>query len=192
MKRAGVKFVNVGLESGSERVRNEILRRPKYTNEDIVSFSKMANQHGIDVSLYVLVGLPGETLADFLETVACARECRPKYCLVSIFFPYPGTDLYKMAMEMGLLGGGKLRSEGERTVALLDLPGFSRRRIRFEYIIFYYRVYRGRWPFWRIFFSVCRHFVVAYPRVYHAWRYFSNTTAVGKLVKRALSISPTS
>lgn len=184
MQRANIRYVNVGLESGSERMRNEVLRRPRYTNDDIIAFSHNARKYRVDVNLYVLLGLPGESLADYMETVKCTRECQPHSCMVSIYFPYMGTDLYNMAKEMGLLKEESLKLEGERTTASFDLPGFSKRRIRFEYIIFYYRVYKGHWPATTIFFTVARSFIVGFPHLYHYWCKFSNTTAIGSWIKR--------
>ena len=146
LKEANFAFLNIGLESGSERVRQEILRRPRYSNGEIISFCRLAASHGLAINLYVLIGVPGETLADFRETVAVARSCMPANVSLSIFQPYPGTDLYTTAMEMGLMGEETLVSTAERRVARLDLPGFSRRQIQWAYITFYYRVFRGSRP----------------------------------------------
>ena len=58
LRRAHFGYVKIGLESGSERIRNEILRRPRYSNEDLVAFCREARKAGIKVFLYVLVGIP--------------------------------------------------------------------------------------------------------------------------------------
>jgi hypothetical protein len=33
---ANLRLVNIGLESGSERIRNEILNRPKHSNKEFI------------------------------------------------------------------------------------------------------------------------------------------------------------
>ena len=67
-KQANIVGINIGLESGSERIRNEVLRRPRYSNEDIISFCTYAKEYDIRVTMFVMIGLPGESLADFRET----------------------------------------------------------------------------------------------------------------------------
>lgn len=163
LKKANIRNLNIGLESGSERIRNEVLRRPKYTNDEVIHFAKLAKQFSIGVSLFILLGLPTETLADFQETIYCARQCEPEHCHVSIFFPYPGTDLYNLAKEMGLIKN--LNSSAERAIANLDLPGFSKYRIRLEYILFAYKVFRGRWPIEKILLHTMSAFLRGYPRL---------------------------
>lgn len=146
LARANFKFINVGLESGSERLRNEVLRRPRYTNKNLIEFCDTARKYSIEVVFYILLGLPGETVADYKETVKCARKAQPKDCYVSVFFPYPGTDLYDIALKLGVLKEEEIDPSAERTFSNLDLPGFSRFRIRYEYILFYMKVYWGYRP----------------------------------------------
>ena len=67
---------------------------------------------------------------------------------------------------MGLIQREHLSPTGERSIAQLDLPGFSKRRIRLEYIIFALRVYRGHWTIPKIMANVMAAFLKAYPRVY--------------------------
>jgi anaerobic magnesium-protoporphyrin IX monomethyl ester cyclase len=141
---ANFSMVNIGLESGSERVRNDVLHR-HYGNDDIIRAVKQARQHGLQVALYVLLGLPGETRDDFQETVECTRRCEPDDCYLSIFTPYPGTRLHARCEEMGLLSHG-IDMRLERRRAVFDMPGFTRRQIQREYIWFPFKVYRGRRP----------------------------------------------
>jgi radical SAM superfamily enzyme YgiQ (UPF0313 family) len=176
-KAANLTTINVGLESGSERMRNDVIRRPQYTNDELIRFCRTASEYEIRVILYVLVGLPGETIADYMETVRVAREAQPYSCLVSIFFPYLGTDLATTAIDMGLIEPESLSPRGERSSAQLDLEGFSRRRIRFEYIVFWWRVYRGHWPLPKVLANMAAAFLRAYPKAYSRYRYVRNKSS---------------
>jgi anaerobic magnesium-protoporphyrin IX monomethyl ester cyclase len=131
LARANFRFVNIGLESGSERIRREVLKR-KYSNEDILSAIKTARKHGLQVGTYNLIGLPGETRKDFLETVKLNRACQPDWFLLSVFFPYPGTELHDLCVEQGLLDS-RLDKVLERRRPALDLPGFSKRQVGRRY-----------------------------------------------------------
>ena len=161
LKRAGITYLNIGLESGSKRVRDEILRRPRYSNWDIIRFCRLARQHGLSINMYVLLGVPGETLNDFKETVQVVRECRPRDVFLSIFYPYQGTKLYNESLQYMI--GNNVRMDRERVVACLDLPDFSRFQMTREYILFYYNVYRGLWPFIAVARRVLYAAVATYP-----------------------------
>lgn len=165
LKSAGIDNISIGLESGSEKVRNEILKRPRYTNRDIIDFCNLARTVGMHVKLNVLIGIPGETLSDFQETIACVRDCNPQHVTPFIFYPYPGTKLYNMARNMNLLSEDLVNPTAERKISRLDLPGFSKKQIQREFILFYYHVYRGRLPFYMIAARTIREFMFIDPKI---------------------------
>lgn len=134
-------FINIGLESGSERIRKDVLKR-HYSNRDIIEAVRTAKQHGLKVGMYNLIGLPGETRRDFRETVRVNRVCQPDWFLLSVFFPYPGTALYDACREMGLLERDP-DPYLERRRPVLDLPGFSKRQVGWRRTWFPFLVYRG-------------------------------------------------
>ena len=155
-KKSNFKFINIGLESGSERVRREILRR-EYSNQDIINAVDRARKNGLQVNFFNLIGIPGETISDFKETVKINRLCQPDRQGNYIFFPYPGTDLYAVCKTRGLLKH-PINSHKiiERVNAVLDLPGFSRKQIQKSYIWFDYYVYRGYKPLGRLLTTVLK------------------------------------
>ncbi|MCM8761087.1 MAG: B12-binding domain-containing radical SAM protein [Candidatus Omnitrophica bacterium] len=141
-KESNFKFVRIGVESGSERVRKEILKRD-YSNNDIIRAVALARQNGIQICFYNLIGVPGETYDDFKETIAINRECLPDQAFAHIFFPYPGTELYDVCRKKELfkrMPSGEL----ERCRAVLDLPGFPKKKIQKAFIWFDYNVYKGK------------------------------------------------
>ncbi|MFC1577027.1 B12-binding domain-containing radical SAM protein [Candidatus Omnitrophota bacterium] len=157
-KKSNFKIINIGVESGSERVRKEILNR-NYSNKDIINTVSLARKYGLKVHFYNLIGVPGETADDFKETLGINRVCAPDKSYTHIFYPYPGTELYSTCIKQGLLRDAP-DTELERCKAVLDLPGFSKRQIQNGFIWFDYHIYRGRRPIYRIlpkvFVSQCR------------------------------------
>jgi radical SAM superfamily enzyme YgiQ (UPF0313 family) len=145
LARANVRTIEIGLESGSERVRQEILRRT-YTNEEFLAAVDLARRHEMRVNVYNMVGLPTETPAEHLETVGMNRRVCPDRCNTSIFYPYPGTDLYTLCESQGLLKH-HAATTWERDLATLDLPTFPRAEIQRAYDWFDFRVYQGRRSF---------------------------------------------
>ena len=163
-KDANLDFFRIGLESGSEKVRREVLRRPKYYNEDLIEFCRLARELGVKYTINLLIGLPGETCEDFQETIDVTRKCRPTYGVsVNIFFPYPGTRLFEVCKEQNLLSSEFRTAVSERTGTVLNLPGFSPWQIKKEFILFYYKVHKGYKPWPDIASKTVRYAVDAFP-----------------------------
>lgn len=151
-KKSNFSFINIGLESGSERVRREILKR-NYSNQDIINAVRLAKKYGLRVHFYNMIGIPGETLDDFRETVKMNQACLPDSHYTYIFHPYPGTVLYDLCKEKGLLKKD-LDTEMERHKAVLDLPGFTKRQIQKSFLWFGYYFYKGRRPTYKLLAKV--------------------------------------
>jgi radical SAM superfamily enzyme YgiQ (UPF0313 family) len=145
LQRANVRTIEIGLESGSERLRCEVLRR-HYSNEEFFQAVALARRHGMRVNVYNMIGLPGETLADYWQTVEVNHRACPDRSFTSIFFPYPGTDLYEICKAQGLLTETGDQT-AERRCATLDYPTFPKAEIQRAFDWFEYRIYRGHRPF---------------------------------------------
>lgn len=143
LKKANFKFVNIGLESGNERIRSEVLNR-HYSNQDIINAVRSAKAHGLQVSFLNMVGLPGETEKDFKETIEMNRVCLPDWTGITIFYPSPGTALHAICKQRGLLSGRQATEI--YTSAVIDVPNFSRSRVKKQHLWFEYNVYKGHKP----------------------------------------------
>ncbi|MAG85804.1 MAG: hypothetical protein CMB97_00085 [Flavobacteriaceae bacterium] len=125
-RESNFRFVNIGLESGSERVRREILKR-NYSNEDVINAVVLARKYGLQVAFFNIIGIPGETIDDFNETVTINRVCQPDWHMTSIFFPYSGTDLYDLCEKQGLLKK-PLEVKMERKKSHWTFPNFLKNK----------------------------------------------------------------
>ena len=143
-KKSNFRFINIGPESGSERVRREVLNRI-YANSDVINAVKSARRHNLRVAFYNLIGLPGESMNDFKKTIELNRVCQPDWIMYTIFFPYPGTDLYALCDSKGYLDNS-LNTEMERSRAVLNTPDFPKKKIQKAYEWFYYDVYKDYKP----------------------------------------------
>jgi len=104
LKSAGCVSVSFGLETGNDRLRNEILDR-HMSREEILQASRLLRQADIAFSTNNMLGLPtGNLPADF-ETLDLNIQCRPDYANVFLYQPYPKTRLGEMANSMGLMEG---------------------------------------------------------------------------------------
>ena len=140
LAKANFASVIIGLESGNERIRKEVLDR-HYSNGAIRNAVHAARKHGIKVGMFNLMGLPTESYEDFQDTLRLNQELQPDWHSTSIFFPYPGTRLHELTEELGLIPG-KLSGKEERQSAVLDLPEFSKRKIQRQFDSFHFEVYK--------------------------------------------------
>jgi len=111
LKRAGCRIVKFGLESGSARVRREILNRPM-SNRTIVEAVSLANETGLHSSVFIMIGLPTETKEEVLETLRLCAEANVGRFRWALFYPYPGTVSYEICRREGLLDPELLRRSG--------------------------------------------------------------------------------
>src|SRR5208337_2475754 len=181
-EKANFYKVNIGLESGSERVRREILKR-NYSNDDFLKVASMARKHNLLVNVYNLIGIPGESLSDHMETVNVNRQCQPDNLCTSIFYPYPGTELYRTCIERGLIKNSA-NTTRERRTAVLDLPDFSKSQIQTAYKRFNNRVYKGRYPWWKRLVHSMYGWMPRNSRLYNAIVQFPVVSDLRKRVKR--------
>ena len=168
LERSNFRFVNIGLESGSEKVRRDILKR-RYSNQDVMEAVSAARKHGVKVGFYNLIGLPGETREDFRETVRMNRACQPDWYLLSAFFPYPGTELHETSLERGLLDGPVDRKL-ERRRPVLDQPGFTKRQIKRRLTWSPLLFYGGHRPAREVIRLLALGKIFSNPRLLRFWR----------------------
>jgi anaerobic magnesium-protoporphyrin IX monomethyl ester cyclase len=131
LKKANFSYLRIGLESGSYRVRKAIMRR-NHTNDDLINTFAEAHEAGLGTYAYNLVGLPGETPEDFQETIELNRRCNPTRSYISIFHPYPGTDLERTCVERGIKVPA-FEDTAERYRARLSLPEFPNRLVEYYF-----------------------------------------------------------
>jgi radical SAM superfamily enzyme YgiQ (UPF0313 family) len=103
LSEAGCKNVFFGVETGSEDLRNSLLKK-KVSDEEIRYIAALLKKYGMNFRTYNMLGLPGETLEDAFKTVSINAKIGTDYPWCALFHPFPGTELAEYAKEKGLLG----------------------------------------------------------------------------------------
>jgi radical SAM superfamily enzyme YgiQ (UPF0313 family) len=100
----GVQFlrIRIAVECGDEEYRRHILKK-ELTNKKLLKAADIFHKYKIGFITYNMVGLPGETLDQALETLRLNLKLRPNLTICFIYQPYPGTDLCNYAVEKGFL-----------------------------------------------------------------------------------------
>jgi len=102
LEQTGFKEVLLGLESGSERILKSCHKG--ITPEDVINTFRLFSKSNISVKIFLIVGLPGETIYTINETINLVRRIQKiKYILMGSTFNlltiYPGTEVYEIAKE---------------------------------------------------------------------------------------------
>lgn len=102
--QAGCTAVGVGIESGSERLRRDVLQR-NGSDAAIIEGCRRLKAAGLRVLSFNMLGVPGETVDDALKTVDLNITCGVDYAAATILQPYPGTEIARWATENGYFDG---------------------------------------------------------------------------------------
>ncbi|MBF0275232.1 MAG: B12-binding domain-containing radical SAM protein [Nitrospinae bacterium] len=102
LSESGCKCLLIGVETGNEKLREEVLYR-KMNNDDMVVKAKMINRLGIKIYTQNLIGLPHGSLEHDIETLELNVKLRADYAGVYLCQPYPKTAIEKIAKEAGIL-----------------------------------------------------------------------------------------
>lgn len=106
MWKAGCRDFFVGIETGSERVRRNVVGK-RISDEQIVRSLKILDRHPFEIEASFVLGHPTETEEELAQT--CFFPARLKKlgikCLTQVGFklavPMPGSRLWKIAIEEG-------------------------------------------------------------------------------------------
>lgn len=109
LKKAGCYYVDIGVESGNERVRRDILNR-QVSNKSIQRAIEILKEVGIKVCTLNIFGIPGETEDEMWETVKVNLELKPDGAITSVMYPFPNTGIYHYCVERGYLSDEDVRS----------------------------------------------------------------------------------
>jgi radical SAM superfamily enzyme YgiQ (UPF0313 family) len=122
---AGCRHIVYGVESGSERLRREVMKRP-VTNDRLVEVFRRTRDTGILVTANYMMGLPGETRDDLRATIDLHHRLDPLDFGYFVFYPFPGTQLFQVCQQRGYLPANWQDLPARHDASILDLPDLSR------------------------------------------------------------------
>ena len=123
---AGLTVVEMGVQSGSQRVLDEVFNRPlsiAKTKEVARDIGGYLRRDGVMLLLDFIIDNPWETRGDVLATLRYILDAPPRTVLnVFLLTFFPGTPVYDRAVAEGLI----------RPLSLRSLRRFSRARLRYQ------------------------------------------------------------
>jgi radical SAM superfamily enzyme YgiQ (UPF0313 family) len=109
LSEMGCRVVCLGIESGNPWLREKVLNR-HMSNRQIIEAFATCREAGMKTVSTNMFGLPLEDTSMVLDTIKVNARCQPDTIQVSTFIPYPGTELYRLCKEKGLIEGGRVDS----------------------------------------------------------------------------------
>ena len=103
MKKAGCKMLSIGVESGSERTLKLI--KKGITLEQIRNAFNIIKSNKILTNAFFMIGFPWESKKEIGMTISLMKELNSFRSFFSISTPYPGTELFDIYKNDGLLPG---------------------------------------------------------------------------------------
>jgi len=90
------KFLHLPIQSGSNIILKKMNR--EYTKEEFLDFCEKFRRHLKEINIWtdVIIGYPGETEKDFLETIEVIKILKPDKVNISKFSLHKGTPSYYM------------------------------------------------------------------------------------------------
>ncbi|MGA7485985.1 MAG: hopanoid biosynthesis associated radical SAM protein HpnJ [Xanthobacteraceae bacterium] len=141
LKDNGLRLLLVGYESGNQKILHNVKKGMRV--EVARQFAKDCRELGVVTHGTFILGLPGETRETIEETIRFAIEVNPHTIQVSLAAPYPGTFLYRQALENHWLAeeSTELLTGRGMQAASLSYPHLSHTEIFQSVDAFYKRFY---------------------------------------------------
>lgn len=100
LKESGCKVLCFGIESGSQKILD--MMKKQNTVENNYRAIKIAQEAGLVVIGYFMIGFPGETIDTINESIEFVKKSKIDQAQFYTFVPLPGCDVYKNPKQYGV------------------------------------------------------------------------------------------
>ena len=98
LARAGFTWLGLGIESGSQHVRDGV-EKGRFVERDIVATVDKIRSYGIHVAANYIFGLPDDTMESMRATLDLALTLNTEWANFYCAMAYPGSPLYDLAKQ---------------------------------------------------------------------------------------------
>ena len=131
LRRAGVRRVMFGLESGSQEVIDAAGK--KFTIAQAENAVRNARAAGVETVGFFILGLPGDNPQRARRTIAFARRLPLDFAKFSLFVPFPGSAIYDTLIAQNVLRRGDWQRfttfNPDPSQLVYVTPGFTAREL---------------------------------------------------------------
>lgn len=101
LKKANCQRIHYGVEAGTEKIL-KVLNKG-ITLKQVETAFRLTRKIGIQTLAYFIIGSPGETKEDILETMNFVKKLNPDFVQFTLLTPFPATPIYADALRRGIL-----------------------------------------------------------------------------------------
>ena len=94
LKKAGLKAVKVGVESGDEEVLKNVNRFTIKKDAQLTKIREL-EKNNILISTMFIIGFPTDDENSIMKTINYAKKLNTTFAQFSVWTPYPGTPVFK-------------------------------------------------------------------------------------------------
>ena len=102
VKAMGCIDIDMGIESGSPRIRKNIFNR-LVTNDQIINSARIIKSARINLSTLNIINSPTEIPMDMIQTLKLNRLIHPEGMHISTLYPYPNTKIEQTCIDEGIM-----------------------------------------------------------------------------------------
>jgi anaerobic magnesium-protoporphyrin IX monomethyl ester cyclase len=139
LKQAGTETMCVGIETAVWRVQKLIKKNLKI--EKVEALLDLAAKYRVTTIGFMMLGFPGETIPEIQESIRWASRSKLDYTFFSIAAPYPGTELYDLAVRNGYFSQKGDYSSMHVSIPHMEMPEVPSGKLKWLQIQAYLRFF---------------------------------------------------
>lgn len=114
MKRAGCECIQFGVESGSARILRTLGKG--IGKEQVKTAAALARKVGMNLSIYLIAGVSGETDEDTDATIELVESIQAHDGQVSPLAYYPGSEIFRRGVEARLIAANIFQTDKSEAI----------------------------------------------------------------------------
>jgi anaerobic magnesium-protoporphyrin IX monomethyl ester cyclase len=127
LKKAGYTTIGFGIESGVQKTINFL--KKDFTIDEVKHAVKIAKTYDFEIAGNFIIGIPGETKKDILQTIKFAKKLALDRTAFLLLVPFPGTEIYDTAKKNDWLLTNDF-SQYYTYNPVMNVPGFTNRELK--------------------------------------------------------------
>jgi len=161
MKDSGCYEITMAIESGNQKVLNQLVKKPLKLDR-VREINAAARKLGISRLSYFIIGFPGETREQIMDTIKFSRELRLDLSVIFIYNPLPGSELFEECLKRGYITEESFFESGNQYFSsVIDSDEWTADEletlIRWEYLKNYLAIFRAPYLVGRRYYKALRY-----------------------------------
>ena len=124
MKAAGMDTVQLAIESGTEHMLRNVIKKPLRLNK-VAPVVELLHKNGLFVQGFFVMGIPGEREQDRIETTQFIKDVGLDWGSFSLASPIRGSELYDICVKNKYIPDNMKIGEYELGTYIIRAPGLD-------------------------------------------------------------------